>query len=94
MFRGEHRTEQVFPQGFHGKTSKRESKTYGVGLAAVVDEDELLRAGFVARLNVFGSTALSVAFCGAGEGAAIWVCCSQAPRSAAPARMQSIFFMV
>lgn len=54
----------------------------------------LVRTGFVPRLNVFGSTELSAFFSGTGEGAATWVCCSHAPRSAAPARKQMIFFIV
>jgi hypothetical protein len=53
-----------------------------------------VRVGFL--LKVFGSTALSGFFSGTGEvmGAATSVFCSQAPKSAALARMQISFFIV
>jgi len=88
----------------------RQRLDYGLGLdvvvVVVVEVDEL--GGVVVVVVVFVVSFFSVAggfttvvffstfFSGAGEfaGATTSVFCSQAPRSAAPAKMQSNFFIV
>ena len=77
-----------------------ERRDYGDGLGVVMVGVSVigseLRLGFLLLLKVFGSVALSVDFWGVDEvaGAATSVFCSQAPKSAALARMQISFFIV
>lgn len=72
---------------------------YGVGLEASVLAGSLfvseVRVGFLLRLKVFASNALSIFFSGTGEvGATTSVFCSHAPKIAALASMQINFFIV
>jgi hypothetical protein len=70
-------------------------KDYGVGLGAVVVVVSVLvpdeSLGFLGK--VFGSAGF-VSGAGEAAGATTFVFCSQAPKSAAPARMQISFFIV